>query len=39
MLDHMMALLEAEPRLRFTYGAAEQDFLTWWAVHEAVMIA
>ena len=26
---HMLGLLEAKPKLRFTYAAAEQAFLTW----------
>lgn len=28
---HMLSLLEAHPKLRFTHGTAEQDFLAWCA--------
>lgn len=28
--QHMIDLLERYPKLRFTYGAAEQDFFGWW---------
>lgn len=27
--QHMLSLLEEHPKLRFTYAAAEQDFLGW----------
>ena len=26
---HMLGLLQAHPKLRFTHGTAEQDFLSW----------
>jgi hypothetical protein len=28
--QHMTELLDSHPKLRFSYGAAEQDFFTWW---------
>jgi len=28
--QHMLQILEAYPKLRFTFGTAEQDFLTWY---------
>ncbi len=27
--QHMIDLLDKHPKLRFSYGAAEQDFLNW----------
>ena len=29
MLQHMVHLLDTQPKLRFAHGAAEQDFFTW----------
>ena len=29
--QHMIELLDSHPKLRFSYGAAEQDFFNWWA--------
>ena len=29
MLEHMLQLLRAHAKLRFTYAAAEQEFLNW----------
>jgi hypothetical protein len=29
VMDHMVAILDENPELRFSYGAAEQDFLNW----------
>lgn len=29
LLDHMLSVLDTHPKLRFTHGGAEQDFLNW----------
>ncbi len=29
VMRHMLAVLEAQPKLRFSHGAAEQDFFHW----------
>ncbi|KAI7846182.1 hypothetical protein COHA_000252 [Chlorella ohadii] len=30
VMRHMLAVLEAQPKLRFSHGAAEQDFFHWY---------
>ena len=33
--QHMIELLDSHPKLRFSYGAAEQDFFNWWVAPPA----
>ncbi|GAB4814352.1 hypothetical protein N2152v2_001398 [Parachlorella kessleri] len=38
MLLHMVELLDTQPKLRFSHGAAEQDFFTWYYRYTGMML-
>lgn len=35
---HMVSLLDAHAKLRFSHGAAEQDFFTWYFRFDGMML-